>query len=185
MASYAAFLRGMNVGGHRLTNEELRTHFAAMGFGEVATFRASGNVVFVDERPQIGAPELDEVTARIQQGLAAALGYEVPTFIRAAAEMHAIAALRPFTAEQLKDSAGRLQVALFASAATPSVREAVLELADEGDQLVFGERELYWLPSGGLLESPLDLKAIAKLLGVMTMRTKGTIEQIVAKHFLA
>ena len=46
VASYAAFLRGMNVGGHRVTNEELRARFAAMGFSGVATFRASGNVVF-------------------------------------------------------------------------------------------------------------------------------------------
>jgi uncharacterized protein (DUF1697 family) len=42
-------------------------------------------------------------------------------------------------------------------------------------------RELYWLPSGGLLESDLDLKAIEKLLGADTRRTMGTIEQIAAK----
>ena len=45
MSRYAAFLRGMNVGGHRLSNDELRSHFAALGFAEVATFRASGNGV--------------------------------------------------------------------------------------------------------------------------------------------
>jgi uncharacterized protein (DUF1697 family) len=51
MSAYVAFLRGMNVGGHRLSNGELRAHFAAMGFADVATFRASGNVVFAaDER---------------------------------------------------------------------------------------------------------------------------------------
>ena len=49
MARYAAFLRGMNVGGHRLTNEQLRAHFHTLGFAEVETFRASGNVVFAHE----------------------------------------------------------------------------------------------------------------------------------------
>src|ERR1700722_4301934 len=46
MAEHAAFLRGMNVGGHRITNEDLRTHLTAMGLKEVATFRASGTAVF-------------------------------------------------------------------------------------------------------------------------------------------
>lgn len=46
MDRYVAFLRGMNLGGRRITNEELRGHFERMGMAEVATFRASGNVVF-------------------------------------------------------------------------------------------------------------------------------------------
>ena len=44
-------------------------------------------------------------------------------------------------------------------------------------------RELYWLPSGRMLETTLDLKAIERLLGPLTMRTKNTVEQIAAKHF--
>jgi hypothetical protein len=35
-----------------------------------------------------------------------------------------------------------------------------------------------------MLDSALDLKAIEKLLGAVTMRTKNTIEQIAAKHFV-
>ena len=43
MPRYAAFLRGINVGGHRVKNTELRALFEAMGFADVHTFRASGN----------------------------------------------------------------------------------------------------------------------------------------------
>jgi uncharacterized protein (DUF1697 family) len=168
----------MNVGGHRLTNEDLRAHFAAMGFGEVACFRASGNVVFAAP-----AQSPREVAARIEQGLAELLGYEVPTFIRSASQLRAIATAQPFTAEQLVASAGKLQVALLSASPSSGAREKVLALAGEDDRLAFGERELYWLPSGGILDSPLDLKAIGKLLGVMSVRTKNTIEQIAAKHF--
>ena len=46
MNVYVAFLRGMNLGGRRIKNEELRAEFEALGFEEVATFRASGNVIF-------------------------------------------------------------------------------------------------------------------------------------------
>jgi uncharacterized protein (DUF1697 family) len=168
----------MNVGGHRLTNEELRGHFAAMGFADVASFRASGNVIFA---APAGAP--DDVAARIEQGLAEALGYEVPTFIRSSAQMRTIAASQPFTADRLAASAGKLQVALLAAPPSRDAREAVLALGGDSDALAFGECELYWLPSGGLLDSPLDLKAVAALLGVITIRTKNTIEQIAAKHF--
>src|ERR1700691_22980 len=68
MSSYAAFLRGMNVGGHRIGNEELRARFTAMGFADVATFRASGNVVFAGV-----AQPLEQVQAHIEEGLADAL----------------------------------------------------------------------------------------------------------------
>ena len=46
MDRYVAFLRGMNLGGRRIKDQELRRHFEGMGCEEVATFRASGNVIF-------------------------------------------------------------------------------------------------------------------------------------------
>jgi uncharacterized protein (DUF1697 family) len=115
MASHVAFLRGMNVGGRRLTNDELRAHFEAMGFGGVASFRASGNVVFATSAEEPPG----ELGARIERGLASALGYEVPTFIRAAQELRAIATMQPFAAEQVAASAGKLQVALLAASPSP------------------------------------------------------------------
>jgi uncharacterized protein (DUF1697 family) len=170
----------MNVGGHRLTNEELRGHFAAMGFAEVASFRASGNVIFAAP-----AGPADDVAARIERGLAEALGYDVPTFIRSSAQMRTIAGSQPFTPDQLAASAGKLQVGLLSAPPSPAASEGVLALGGDSDALAFGECELYWLPSGGLLDSPLDLKALAALLGVMTIRTKNTIEQIALRHFAA
>ncbi len=178
MSSYAAFLRGMNVGGHRLTNAELCSHFAAMGFAEVASFRASGNVVFAaDSR---GPAELQQ---QIEHGLERALGYAVPTFIRSAAQMRTIAAASPFDDSELRASTGKLQVALLAKAPPARARSEVLALAGENDRLAVAGRELFWLPRGGVLESPLEMKLIARLLGVMTMRTKNTLEQIAARHF--
>jgi uncharacterized protein (DUF1697 family) len=169
----------MNVGGHRLTNDQLRSHFEAMGFARVGTFRASGNVVFAEETAP--APDPDGVRARIEAGLEQALGYAVPTFIRSHEEVRAIAASEPFAPAHVRASAGKLQVSLLGSAPGAAARRAVLSMATDADRLAFGERELYWLPSGGLLESPLDLDAIDHLLGACTRRTKGTIEQIAGR----
>jgi uncharacterized protein (DUF1697 family) len=168
----------MNVGGHRVTSEELRSHFEAMGFAEVRSFRASGNVVFAAEREP-----LMKMTSRIEAALAAALGYGVPTFLRTAGEVLAIAAAQPFATKQVQASRGKLQVILLSAAPPPHILEEVLALATREDRLAFSDRELYWLPSGGILESALDLKAIAKLLGPGTTRTTNTVEQIASKHF--
>ena len=178
MPEYAAFLRGMNLGKRRLKNDELCAAFTALGFEQVCSFRASGNVAFAAPVGSLG-----ELTERIETGLAEALGYPVPTFLRTAAEVRRIALHEPFAAALLSASAGKLQVMLLASDPSAKVRKAVLNLPDERDRLAFGEHELYWLPSGGLLDSELDLKAIAALLGPNTTRTKGTLELMAAKHF--
>ena len=92
MERYVAFLRGMNLGGRRITNEDLRGHFEAIGFAAVATFRASGNVIFGAEG---GEPE-PQLAQRLEAELDARLGYGVPVFLRSTAEVAAIAAFEPF-----------------------------------------------------------------------------------------
>jgi uncharacterized protein (DUF1697 family) len=180
MDSYVAFLRGMNLGGRRIKNEELRKEFEALGFGDVGCFRASGNVIFATEEGDEAA-----LTERIEVGLGEALGYQVPVFLRSAAELRALAAHEPFDASALNASRGKLQVALLLRAPSAAARKEALALATDDDRLTIESRELYWLPSGGMSESELDLKALAAVLGPTTIRTKGTVEQIAAKYFEA
>lgn len=176
MALHAAFLRGMNLGGRRITNDDLRAQFEALGFDSVATFRASGNVVF-DARGESEA----KLRARIEHGLEDGLGYAVPTFIRSASEVEEIAAAEPFDPKAVRASKGKLQVSMLARAPTKARREKALALGTDDDLLAFGKRELFWLPGGGTLESDLDQKALGKLVGGATTRTMGTIEQLAAK----
>jgi uncharacterized protein (DUF1697 family) len=179
MERYAAFLRGMNLGRRRITNEALRAHVAELGFEDVATFRASGNVVF-------GAPgdePLGTVGRRLEEGLGKALSYDVPVFARTAEQVRGMAAFDPFDAKLVAASKGKLQVTLLTRRPTAAARRSALALATDDDLLAIEGAELYWLPSGGTLESVLDLKALGKLLGPTTMRTKGTIDQIAEKFF--
>ena len=169
----------MNLGRHRrVTNEALREAFTGMGFADVATFRTSGNVAFA--APGLADGELAGV---IESGLGQALGFAVPAFVRTAAEVEEIAAAEPFPPDTVAAGAGKLQVALMADVPAAEARTEVLSLAGTEDLLAFAGRELYWLPSGGILDSALDMKALAALLGPMTVRTKGTIELLAAKHF--
>jgi uncharacterized protein (DUF1697 family) len=176
MPSHVAFLRGMNLGGRRIKNEELRAEFEALDFAEVACFRASGNIVFSAKGSEA------KLADRIEAGLGEALGYEVPVFLRSAKELSALAAHEPFEAAAVKASKGKLQVALLPKKPAAKGRKEALAEASDDDRLAIEGRELYWLPSGGISESDLDLKAIEAAVGPWTMRTMGTIEQIAARY---
>jgi uncharacterized protein (DUF1697 family) len=177
--SHAAFLRGINLGPRRrASSADLRSAFERMGLRDVATLRSSGNVVF-----SAGRASEAKLRARIEAGLATALGFEVTIFLRTAGEMRALANREPFPRKVLEASRGKLQVALLSTKPAPGLRKEVLALATADDRLAFGSRELYWLPSAGTRDSALNLKAIETLLGATTMRTKGTIDELAAKHF--
>ncbi len=168
----------MNLGGRRITNDDLRAAFETLDFTGVETFRASGNVVFGGP-DGVGGPD---VSAKIEAGLAGALGYDVPVFLRSCRQVAAIAGSRPFDRREVEVSSGKVQVALLPRAPAKHVREEALGMATDEDRLAIRGSELFWLPSGGISESDLDLKTLESELGPWTMRTMGTIEQIAAKH---
>jgi uncharacterized protein (DUF1697 family) len=143
MDRYVAFLRGINLGGRRIKNEELRRHFEEIGLEEVATFRASGNVI---------------------------------------EEVAAIAAREPFDPKAVAKSKGKPQVLFLTKKPNAAAKKKALALVTEEDLLAIEGRELHWLPSGGISESGLDLKALDAALGSGTIRTMGTVEQIAAKY---
>lgn len=178
MPRYAAFLRGMNLGNRRISNADLRAAFEGIGFADVATFRASGNVVLDSDERDVGA-----LRKRIEAGLADALGYAVPTFLRTEAQMRAIAAHEPFPSDVVAASKGKLQVLLLAAAPSAAGRKAALAMSSDEDRLALHGTELYWLPSGGVSESALDWRALDAAVGTGTQRTKGTLDLVVARHF--
>jgi uncharacterized protein (DUF1697 family) len=179
VSGYAAFLRGINLGPRRrIGSARLRSLFEDMGFRGVDTFRTSGNVVF-----QADGESPARLTAAIEKSLAAALGFEVAIFLRTADEVRAIADLEPFDARLVDRSEGKLQVTMLSEEPAARVRKAVLAQATDEDRLAFHGRELYWLPSGRMRDSGLDVRGVDKLLGSTTMRTKGTIEQLATKYF--
>lgn len=92
MPRYAAFLRGINVGGHKSTRmDDVRRAFEALGFRNVKTLLASGNVLF-DARA-LGATALVD---KIEKKLAAVCGHEIGVIVRTRAELGRLAAAQPF-----------------------------------------------------------------------------------------
>jgi uncharacterized protein (DUF1697 family) len=178
MPTHAAFLRAVNLGSTRkASKDQLRTAFEAAGLDDVATFRTSGNVVFSGE----GAA--DALRKRIEKALEAELGFEVPTFVRTAAQLKSIATREPFPPKAVAKTEGRLQVALLAAKPKKADRKAALELAGDDDLLDFDGTELYWLPRGGVSTSPFGMKAVDDTAGLNTTRTQGTLQALLEKYF--
>lgn len=169
---HVAFLRGMNVGGHRITNDALSAHVRALGFEGVSTYQASGNVLF--ESAPVPVAEIEAVLAG---GLEERLGYAVPVFVRSASSVRAIATAAPFGATPpTKES--KPQVMLCASELDDESRSAVMEHSTEADQLAISGAEIHWRPTVGISTSALDLRTIERIVGGMTVRTLATIERI-------
>ena len=92
MTQYVAFLRGINVGGHKpVKMEELKKAFESMGFQNVKTLLASGNVLF--ETPDMGT---DNLVKRIEEKLEMELGYKITVLLRTIEEIQNLAEADPF-----------------------------------------------------------------------------------------
>jgi len=96
---YVAFLRGINVGKHRrITMAEVKQAFEDAGYENVATYVASGNVIF-------DAAETDQkaLTAAVETQLEAALGYHVDVILRSAKEIGGLVTANPFAGVETGD----------------------------------------------------------------------------------
>jgi uncharacterized protein (DUF1697 family) len=180
MAGFVAFLRGINVGGHRVTSDELATMFAALGLRDPRPFLASGNVVF--DVPGADDASADEIGARLEQGLGQALGYAVPMFLRSGEHLRALAAANPFPPDAL-DSRGKPQVIFLRRPVSAVETKAVAALVPADDLLVVDGVELHWLPVAGVGDTTLDFSALARAVGEHTVRTRNTVDRITAKFF--
>jgi uncharacterized protein (DUF1697 family) len=83
---YLALLRGINVGGKNLVRmADLRAAFEEMGFGEVATYIQSGNVLFRAPRQK-----RDELAARIEPELSRRFGAELRAVLLTDAQLRGV-----------------------------------------------------------------------------------------------
>ena len=177
MTRYIAFLRAINVGGHTVKMDYLRQLFESLGFSNVETFIASGNVLFETDSNNEHALE-KKIEARLNE----TLGYEVATFIRSDAELKAIANYKPFPQSQL-DAAVAFNVALLKESVDEKSRQKVMALRTTIDEFHFHERELYWLCKKKQSESTFSNAVLEKTMGgPSTIRGWITVQKIAAKY---
>ena len=174
MTRYVAFLRGINVGGHTVKMDALKKAFEALGFQNVSTFIASGNVIFETE-----SQKADALEKKIESALREALGYEVATFLRADKQVREIAEHDAFPKEVSKDGDTRY-VTFLRAAPDAATKKRVLALSNDEDVLHLHGAELHWLRRGGLLGSTISTKHFEQALGKQptTARNLNTVRRL-------
>jgi uncharacterized protein (DUF1697 family) len=90
---YVALLRGINDGGHKpLKMADLHAAFEGMGFQNVRTVQASGNVLFEAG----GDEDTESLAARVANDLRDTFGYPIGVVIRQSADLERLVASDPF-----------------------------------------------------------------------------------------
>jgi uncharacterized protein (DUF1697 family) len=178
MTRYFAFLRAINVGGgHVVKMDRLRRLFESLGFSNVETFIASGNVVF--ESKSRNAKTLE---AKIEKELREALGYEVTTFIRSEAELIDIAHYEPFSKYDLA-AAISFNIVFLGETLNEEAELGLMGLRTDIDDLHLRGREIYWLCRKKQSESTISNAAFNKILRMpATVRGAKTVKKMMAKY---
>ena len=126
MSRHVALLRGVNLGKRQVKSAELKAAFEAMGFGNVKTLLASGNVLFDAE---------DDVSAEaIETALEQRFGFAVGTVLRRQDEIRALVASDPFGG-RIEDKDTKLYVTFVADR---NARSLPMPCAVAGDFEVVG-----------------------------------------------
>jgi uncharacterized protein (DUF1697 family) len=177
MPRTVAFLRGINLGKRRIKMDRLRALFEEIGFDNVSTFIASGNVLFESKtRDDL------KLAQQIESHLAKSLGYEVDTFVRTLAEVVEIAAFQPFSKADLANPANTIHVGLAKKAFAPETIRKLLACRTEVDEFRVSGREFYWLCRIKSHESKvwttLPMKVVA--LPSTTQRNITTLQKLAA-----
>lgn len=165
MTRYAAFLRGVNVGGVNVKMADLAAAFHAAGFDDVRTILASGNVVLT------AAGEAQTVRTTAETTLRREFGYDAWVLVYDVATVQSIVDNYPFAPEV----DGHHSYVTFVS--DPAVLDELAGLATGAgpdEKIARGDGVLYWqVPKSTTLDS-----TIGKTMGKRRYKSSTTTRNL-------
>ncbi|MFI8237885.1 DUF1697 domain-containing protein [Streptomyces sp. NPDC085866] len=149
MTTYAALLRGINVGGSKkLPMADLRTLMTGLGHDGVRTHLQSGQAVFTTDRG-----DEDSLAAELARAIEDRFGFPVDVIVRDHAYVRAVAEACPFPAAELE--AKQLHVTYFSAPVTAERFAEIDPAAHLPEEFRLGDRCLYLYAPDGLGRSKL------------------------------
>lgn len=148
MLIFIALLRAVNIGGTgKLPMSDLKTMCDEIGFAEVQTYIASGNVVFKSNETA------DKVKMLLEAKLQAYAGKPVGVHVRTLEEMAQVLADNPYA-----DEAPNRTLVIFLDSAPPA--DAIEKTTGlQGEKLQLGKQEIYAYYGEGMADSKLKIPA--------------------------
>lgn len=169
MGAFVALLRAVNVGGTgKLPMSELKAMCEALGFGEVRTYIASGNVVFTSRKSETA------VKSALEKRLEAYAGKPVGVMVRSAAEMAQVVADNPFP-----KAAPNRTVAIFLDGKPPKDTLSGVR-GRKNEEIILGKREIYVHYGDGMGTSKMVIPA-AKAGTARNINTIATLARMAAE----
>lgn len=165
MTKYAAFLRGVNVGGVNLKMAEVAAALTGAGFANVRTVLASGNVLLESSAGVAAVRKKAEATLRERFGYDAwVLVYDIDT-VRTVVDAY------PFEREV---DGYQSYVTFVADAAVLDELARLAEGAGPAEKIGRGEGVVYWqVPKGATLDS-----TIGKTMGKLRYKSSTTTRNL-------
>jgi uncharacterized protein (DUF1697 family) len=172
--TYAAIVRGINVGGRkRVAMKDLQALFAELGADDVRTYIQSGNVVFRSSNHP--AELVQAITARIHDRL----GLDVTVLVRTRNQLKTIVERNPFIAA--KHDPTKLHVTFLARKPDPRRVDDLGRGSYEGDEFRVAGEEIYLHCPNGYGRTKLSNVFFERKLAVpATTRNWKTVEALAA-----
>lgn len=165
MNRYAAFLRGVNVGGVNLKMAEVAAALAGAGFANVRTILASGNVLL--ESSAGSAAVRKKAEAALREGF----GYDAWVLVYEVDAVRGIVDAYPFEREV---DGYQSYVTFVADAAVLDELAALAPSAGPDEKITPGEGVVYWqVPKGATLDS-----TIGKTMGKARYKSSTTTRNL-------
>ncbi|WP_127475080.1 DUF1697 domain-containing protein [Microbacterium sulfonylureivorans] len=165
MTAWIALLRGVNVGGITIRNADLAAVFVDLGFAEVRTVLASGNVAFDTDA---AASARAQLKTSIEKALRSRFGYDAWIVLVTASELLAAADGFPFD----ESDASRQPWVVFCvdDETRDELVTAARTMDASADPIAAGPGVVYWNPvKGTTVDTPFG-----KLLGRAAYKPRTT-----------
>lgn len=140
MKRYIALLRGINISGkNKISMEELKSCFIAIGYIDVFTYLNSGNVVFsVDENSEIALA--DNIKTMVQERF----GLDIPVFVILQEELKGLLSKAPvWWGTDDKEIYDNL-IFVMPSATAEIIAEKIGEPTKELEQICIYKNTIFW-----------------------------------------
>lgn len=171
VATYVAFLRGVNLGpNNKISMPALRAMAEDLGYTDVATYINSGNLII--SSPKKAATIEREITDAIND----TFGRPIDVAVRTSAELENILAENPYP----DGNPSQVTVAFLMQAPAEGAKDKVAAVAKDYEPVTYAGQQVYVNYSQGIGTSKLA-ERFSAIIGVSsTIRNLRTIEKVLA-----
>ena len=168
---YVAFLRAINTGNRRIKMADLRSVYEGMGYADVATYIATGNVIFDAPSPP---PVVELETSFLER-----FGFASEVFLRTAGDIVSVVEAVPWNGDD-----DVVEVSFLEREPQGAQARALEATATEPEELVVLHREIFFLRGLGRGVTTIHKESTSMRILDMKMTRRGvsTIRQIDARY---